>query len=264
VDAAASALIVIEPSGKLGRVFAPVNASDLGSLRVSGFGVPGFDAHGRLLYRTFPPRRHEPPPGVRFIGTLPAGPPATRDTMWIVRADFDRRAIDTLASVTIPHAPPPTTTTVFINPGLGALDDWALLSDGAVAVVRGQDYHIDWLYANGSRASTPKMAFDWRRLTDADKQAKVDSARRIIDSLAATGKRYGATYIQRFSDGGRMVTDTVFPAVDFVPLKDIADYIPPIRAGALKPDRDGNLWILPTTSAQASAGLLYDVVNQKG
>jgi hypothetical protein len=34
--------------------------------------------------------------------------------------------------------------------------------------------------------------------------------------------------------------------------------------GAIKPDADGNLWILPTTSSHARSGLLYDVINQKG
>lgn len=30
------------------------------------------------------------------------------------------------------------------------------------------------------------------------------------------------------------------------------------------PDRDGNIWILPSTSAGAKGGLLYDVVNPMG
>jgi hypothetical protein len=45
---------------------------------------------------------------------------------------------------------------------------------------------------------------------------------------------------------------------------DIADYIPPISGGALKPDADNNVWILPSTSSQAKGGLLYDVVSSKG
>jgi hypothetical protein len=38
-----------------------------------------------------------------------------------------------------------------------------------------------------------------------------------------------------------------------------------VRANAARGDRDGNLWILPSTSAQAVAGeLVYDVINRKG
>lgn len=49
--------------------------------------------------------------------------------------------------------------------------------------------------------------------------------------------------------------------VAFAPLNEIADYYPPIRRGAAMADLDGNLWILPTTSAQSLHGeLIYDVV----
>jgi len=50
-----------------------------------------------------------------------------------------------------------------------------------------------------------------------------------------------------------------FPAPD-----EMADYIAPMRDNAARADRDGNVWILPTTSAGASGGLLYDVVNPRG
>ena len=34
--------------------------------------------------------------------------------------------------------------------------------DGSVAILRGRDYHIDWINADGSRVSSPKMPFDWK------------------------------------------------------------------------------------------------------
>lgn len=47
--------------------------------------------------------------------------------------------------------------------------------------------------------------------------------------------------------------------------KDIADYYPAIRKGAVMADRDNHLWVLPTTSAQSRNGeLVYDVINTKG
>ena len=67
------------------------------------------------------------------------------------------------------------------------------------------------------------------------------------------------------SSGGPGGPQTITPKIEFVPLKEIPDYYPAIRAGATKADLDGNLWILPTTSAQAKAGeLVYDVINNKG
>jgi hypothetical protein len=47
----------------------------------------------------------------------------------------------------------------------------------------------------------------------------------------------------------------------------MADYYPPVRAGQFKADREGNVWVLPSTSSlstSANAGLVWDVVNRKG
>jgi hypothetical protein len=103
------------------------------------------------------------------------------------------------------------------------------------------------------------MSFDWRRLTDADKLAKLDSVRRIVDSMQAAGKPFSRTI--RFTADH---VDTIIPAIEYVRTDEIADYVPPIRAGSVKADADANLWILPSTSAAAKGGLLYDVVNKKG
>ena len=48
------------------------------------------------------------------------------------------------------------------------------------------------------------------------------------------------------------------------PAEDYPDYYPPVRDLSLRADPEGNLWILPTTSASAQGGLLYDIVNRKG
>ena len=43
------------------------------------------------------------------------------------------------------------------------------------------------------------------------------------------------------------------------------DYYPPIRGGTVKSDLDGNVWLLPNTSARSTnGGIVYDVVNRKG
>jgi hypothetical protein len=46
--------------------------------------------------------------------------------------------------------------------------------------------------------------------------------------------------------------------------KELPDYYPPVRAGQVKADPEGNVWILPSTSSLAKGGLLFDVVNRKG
>ena len=70
---------------------------------------------------------------------------------------------------------------------------------------------------------------------------------------------------QTFTSGPGGGLQMSAPIIEYVPINEIADYYPAIRSGAAKADLDGNLWILPTTSAQAKAGeLVYDVVNNRG
>lgn len=317
VDGQSLTLLVIDNNGKMSRVMSAPKPGDLSALASSASGV---DAKGNLVYRG------------RFIITpnLPTGPstgqaaPAVQvpDSQPVVRADFDTRKVDTIGSVKVQSGNRAVVSQdangrmiakATINP-LSTVDEWAVLSDGTVAFVRGHDYHIDFLHTDGKRTASPKLPFDWKRLTDEDKQALIDSARAAIDkqvadaraaapnpaaadraaSLAAMmalapymtgggdmggvsmgGRAAGVSMAAGASMGGGGGGGGGMPAMaaammptmvtEFVPLKDIADYYPAIRSGAVKADLDGNLWILPTSSAQSKAGeLIYDLVNKRG
>ncbi|MEP6778654.1 MAG: hypothetical protein ABJC26_02100, partial [Gemmatimonadaceae bacterium] len=145
-----------------------------------------------------------------------------------------------------------------MNP-LPAIDAWAVLSDGTVAIVRGHDYHVDWYHADGSHESTPKMPFDWRPLNDDAKKATLDSAQRQVDKMdslmAAMAKSRGTSpQLASFVSVNALVKQSELP-----------DYVPPLRQYVpLRVDSDGNLWILPSTSSAARGGSLYDVVNRRG
>jgi hypothetical protein len=163
--------------------------------------------------------------------------------------------------------------TKFTIDPLPLIDEWALLSDGAVAVVRGHDYHIDWIHPDGTTHSTRKLPFDWKRLTDEDKQKLIDSVR--AEESPKMALNLGRRRVGGDADGGGrgqrgsggQVEQGPPVAVEYVPpkLEEMFDYSPPIRRGAVMPDLDGNLWILPASSAQSKAGeLVYDVVNLKG
>jgi hypothetical protein len=67
------------------------------------------------------------------------------------------------------------------------VDDWAVLSDGSLALVRGHDYHVDWVRSDGTGASSPKMSFDWKRLSEDDKHRIIDSTRAHLDSAIENG-----------------------------------------------------------------------------
>jgi hypothetical protein len=108
-------------------------------------------------------------------------PPVMPDSVPLVRYDLLTRKLDTAAFV---RSPAPKFNVVqnergvsmstTINP-LPEVDDWAILPDGTIAILR-KDYHVDYVDANGQKTS-PKIPFDWQRLTDSAKTAIVDSAK---------------------------------------------------------------------------------------
>ena len=214
------------------------------------------------------------------------------DSTLIVRADLETRQVDIVGAIHHDggrnREDPPENgkrvVTTIIQP-IPTQDSWAVLSDGTIAFIRGRDYHIDWILPDGSKTSTAKLPFDWKRLTDEDKQKLADSAKVVWDSLMTIRNKRNAgpaTNGRGGGDGGggdaqqgrgRSSGGVGEPGstqggsvqhMVSVPLSEIPDYYPPIRQNAAIADLDGNLWILTTTTAQSKHGeLIYDVANPK-
>lgn len=207
ITPASLSMLVLTPQGRVARVMAmPPAGAGLPALLGSIFGTPGFDTHGRLVF--FAPTRmmFQGRPGAE--GPVHLEPP---DSAFIVRFDFATRRLDTAGAIRIPKtrsimnrgddgrmrmsmtAFPPTT-----------VDDWAVTSDGRIAVVRGRDYHVDWLAADGAWSSTPRMTYAWERIDDDRKLALIDSVAAALqvqmDSMMARR--------QRGEGGGGPVTQT--------------------------------------------------------
>lgn len=255
-----NALVMIDPHGGFGRVFALPKTSDAPSVALSTmYGGAGIDPKGRLVYFGRPEPVVIPNPGCS-----PTMPKLTADSVSLVRADFESRTIDTIARIRFSYLAGtliPSTQEqgcwqwqrkIDVLPYHG--DQWTLLEDGTIAIVRESDYHIDWIDINGKMTSTPKMPFDWRPISAEEKQKMIDSATVIRDSLAAT-----RTIPANAPPGFKLP-----PPPPVLTPSEIPDYYPPTRLGSLRVDFDGNLWIPPTTSRDAKGGLLYDVVNRKG
>ena len=233
VDIGARSFTVIEPSGRMGRTMAPPVDQAISSMNGPTSGA--VDAHGNLIFKGMVYRTTRVDQATGRMITEPAP-----DSAPVLRANFDTRKVDTLGKVRIAFgsgsvmgrdAAGKETWTTTLNPSMPVIDEWCVLSDGTVALVRGRDYHVDWIDADGTRRSTPRMPMAWRRLTDDDKRMKLDSLHRLVDSLAATPRPMGMMLRGRPDMPGM---DTLYA------------------------------WILPTTSLDARGGLLYDVVNKKG
>lgn len=261
-DRISQSLLVLDANGKVSRVMSLVKQSDIVTIAAGGeAGTPGFDAKGRLVYHGMAPRpRPVPDPEKPWLPPIPI----QIDTAPIVRTDFDARTLDTLTKLKLNISAPfnkrevddqgNVTMRMYINL-LGVDDQWAFLSDGTIAVLSVHDYHINWVDPDGTQRSTPKMPFDWKRLSDADKQRMKDS---LSTQLAEVNGAQPRTMMT--PNGPR----TARQQYEFLPPERFGDYDQPVATGAVKPDLDARLWILPRTSLGAGDGLLYDVINRKG
>ena len=186
VDPASLSMLVIDPNGKIARVIAAPRAQDVGFLVGGPFGNPGFDPMGRLIYRA-PPNFAAMRPPATSGDRLPQFP-TLPDSAALVRYDLTTRKVDTVTFFKTPKFNMNVTrspdggirVSSMINP-LPQGDDWVLLSDGTIALVRTKDYHVDWLKPDGTMTSSPKIPFQWERLTDEAKVAFIDSAKVAIE-----------------------------------------------------------------------------------
>jgi len=279
-DYASRTMSVIDPDGRVARSLAMPSPADVGLVRRGA----SIDASGRLLYVGDAPL--VPPPAAR------AGQkPLPADSAPVLRADFDLRRTDTVARIARPLertgavSPDGTTTlNVFTPNPLRAMDEWAVLSEGSIAIVRGHDYHVDWIRPDGSRTSSAKLPFDWKQLGDGDKQRIIDSTRARLNAAVENGTIMDQAELVTIERAPRPTGAPALPPTtprgggrgagffgftlqprDSTSLDEVADYYPPLRPGAAMADLDGHLWILPTTSKQSKRGeLVYDVIDANG
>ena len=300
IDPSTLSMFVLGPAGTIARVMAVPHPSDASSLTAVTH-TPGVDAQNRLVYYSGPtpaPTYWRLGPGDPVTPELRARVNSSVDSGALIAVALDTRRVDTLASVRIPRL-----RTAIVADAQGRLasiettpdplpvtDDWAVLTDGSIAIVRGRDLHIDWIGGDGTRASTPKLPFDWQHLDDARKAALIDSAAAALQatmdkimSPQATGSggsgsgRGGAgsgssgaappparTSNQSAGAGALAPLVAVRPAPSDVP-----DYQPPFAilpgnagGGAIRADADDELWI--RTTAIADGRPVYDVVNRQG
>jgi len=299
VDPSSLSMLVIDGSGKVARVISVPRPQDAGSLAT---GNAAFDAQGRLVYRA-PPSFPRP----NFAAGGAFTPPDIPDSAAVVRIELATRKLDTLGFIKTPKLKFDMTRTDAggiritsqINP-LPIVDDWAVLSDGSVAFVRGHDYHVDFTNADGTKTSASKLPFDWQRISDDDKSAFLDSlkAARARQGTNAPTIAFGGGTLPVGGGGGGgaaggpqmvVIGGPAAPGggrdggaggapntrrdagangasvdLNFVPASELPDYKPPFFANSVRADGAGNLWIRTIPTTKITGGPVYDVVNHKG
>jgi hypothetical protein len=278
-------MYLIDPTGAIARVLSVPRPQDVYAMAYpSSSGVPGIDAKGRWVYRGSTPPAPRP--------TLVAGGPPVwmigPDSAPIVRYDPTTHTLDTISKYKFtqlkakmyPQDNGGSRAVIQRNP-VDVLDDWAVLADGSVAIVRGHDYHIDFVNADGSVVRGPKMAFDWEPLGDDAKIALLDSLRKADEDSRKTagpttaitgagpggGRASGGSASTGASSGGASLApgspSGFRPPAEFPSVSDLPDYRPPFGQNALRPDAVGNVWV-KTTHHESRPGFVYDVINRQG
>lgn len=310
VDPGSLSMLVIDASGRIARVLSVPRAQDAAMLSGAMAGAT-WDGRGGLVYRgVFRPQFRGGPPGAGGGTGGNFTPPEIPDSAPILRIDFATRQVDTLGYIRTPKVKMDVTRTddgrvsmrSQLNP-LPVVDDWAVLPDGSIAFVRGRDYRVDWRAPDGTMTSSPKIAFDWQRLTDDDKVAFLDSLRAARERLgegapgvAALGAALGVNEaalgagspnIQIFTGpgggggppggaggGGRQRGDRASAGggsgqrasaeVNFVEPSELPDYKPAFFAGSVRVDTEGNLWVRTIPTKAIPGGPVYDVIGRDG
>jgi len=296
VDPGSLSMLVLDGSGNVARVMSVPRSQDAMVLGNTALGTPSYDGKGRLVYRGFGMPRFEMRRSEN--GSMIPAPPDFPDSAAVLRVDLATRAVDTVAFVKVPKVKMDiqrddngnVRMSAQMNP-LPVIDDWAVLSDGSVAVVRGRDYHMEFVRPDGSKESAAKMPFEWQRMTDEDKVAFIDSLKAARARLAANaptpmvggGPGGGVAAGGGGPEGDRRQSRTEViigggpggPAragmamggrneLNFVGPSELPDYKPPFFAGSIRADEDGHLWIRTIPTKGTTGGPIYDVVSVKG
>ena len=301
VDPQSLSMLVLDANGKVARVMSVPNAQDAMSF-AGVLGPAQTDPQGRLVYRASPMRD-----GFRVAPGAGGGPPQmpqVPDTAAIFRIDLATRKIDTVGFIKTQALKMSTSQdengrimmTSITNP-LPIVDEWAMMPDGSIAFVRGRDYHVDWVNADGSKTSSAKIPFEWQRLSDEDKVAFIDSVKAARERMGANapmvatpgggqqavqgggpppGAGGGEQRVMIFggppgADGGRGRGNAPAggmpmapPQLKFVEPSELPDYKPVFLNGFVRADMDGNVWVRTIPTKAIAGGPVYDVINRKG
>ena len=178
-DWSAATMLVLDAHGQVVR---GLDIPARGMMGIANTGYTGIDDRGRLIMR-----------GQR-VGIRPDGSGMYSDSVPILRADLDQRRIDTIGRVNRPIMRLTTErgsdgkmSIAYTLDPLRSVDEFAVLSNGSVAFVRGHDYHVDWFRGDEPLTPTAKVPFDWKRRTEDDKTRLMDSLRLAQNALLAIG-----------------------------------------------------------------------------
>jgi hypothetical protein len=121
------------------------------------------------------------------------------------------------------------------------IDDWVMMPDGTLAIIRGSDLHIDWIAPNGKMRSTRPIAYARQEVSDSDK--------------ALFRHRIGLTDSMPMLFGRLSITEA---EPDSFP-----HFKPPFSTRDAKAALDGTIWI-PSKIISPAAPAGYAIIGPDG
>src|ERR1051326_4647270 len=177
-DPVSSSLLLIDPSGKITRVMSIRTNSVSYLTSPNAWGYPGYSDKFGLVYRTSGS-------GMKYPTQMPPeGAPEVvirgEDSAIVVAMNVATRNLDTLAKLSVGYGTVMKISYNNVNQDdVGDLfpqpDDWAVMSDGSLAVFSGREYRVRWIDTSGAKSEGPRIPFTWKHNTDDEKQRLVDS-----------------------------------------------------------------------------------------
>ncbi len=220
-------LLVIDPSGKMAGQKRVGNGPVSMASQAIYTGTPVSDPRGRIVYQS-------------TNAKVSSGMQVTTDsTAPILRLNLSTGATDTLAHVRVsaprmkisgdPTKRASMKMSMVVDP-FPTIDDWALLPDGTLAVIRGVDYHIDWIAPDGKKTSNPPMPYVRVPFTDSAKQHYLDAM-----------KKADVIMRERMS---KLPARMLAPVVSQTAPETWPDFMPTIQIRNAMAAPNGNIWML--------------------
>jgi len=285
VNAAEQRLEVVDPLGLRTREIPIPTAALTTCLGSAAGGTPSVDASGRIVCQM--------PQAVKS-GAILAGKvsaPQVEDSAAVVRVGIGSWSVDTIGFVRAPAwrmaFSGDSTGTYVLAPVIDPVplvDEWVVLPDGSLAVVRSEGDRIDWFDAEGRQLASSAVDFVRRPWGHAEKVALVDSVRAELARVRLASGNASIVYgpPEEFVDKSKLRRLSVFrahainnaaaaaayagrlsaPALHVLGPEDLPDTLPPFAPGDVRADRAGNLWI--RTRATEDGRAIYDVLNRRG
>lgn len=208
-----------------------------------GIHPSGTDRQGRIYFAI--------PPWARA-----ARPEAPPDSVWTAHWSQTERRVEPLVVIKgLTRPTKPRRGPGFPYVAFASRDGWAVAGDGAVAVVRSQPYHVEWLLPDGRTVSGPEVGYQEIPVTQDDRVAHV---RRFLSRNPTSGRGPGGGLGLVPAD---QLSDT--KVNEMVSTNEFASVLPPFDASSVVISHDGNqLWVLRSLSVGTAPR--YQVFDRSG